>query len=438
MVMKTDNRTRETEDVSEFTGESVKVSGAFSNYRLISRHGPHCLGTVQRYDRLFFVKSLSPEFAGMSLYRIQLGKEFKMLLDLNHPGVVRVYEMAEIPGVGLSILMEYVAGDTLDRFMASKPPLQSRRRVADALVEAVGALHSRGVTHRDLKPSNIMVTRDRQVKIVDFGMSDTEDYALLKLPSGTRRYAAPEQLAPGYIPAPPCDVYALGRIISGLRPGGGYGAAVRKAVRKDPARRPSDAAAFARCVVRSRRRGIISCVVAGVMAVALAAVVIFRTGEPGEGTLAAKKTEAVVELSAEAVDSVADTGKSQPALSGMADVGNAVPSAEEKGADLYEAAILLKSGDIDRALCDRADAAIAGLRALMDDPEISREWRMEAAARYMGELDAEYASMVNPVLADMTDAGMSKNLWRRFSWDNLQAGAKRAELRAMVDSIAAK
>lgn len=201
-------------------------------------HGPHRVGTVQRYDRRFLVKSLREEYADSHIHRLQLRKEFKLLLELSHPGVVRVYELCDIPGVGYGILMEYVQGETLAQFLARKPGRRLRRRVAGKMMDALEYLHSRGVVHGDLKPSNIMVTQGGEVRLIDFGFGDAADYALLKVPGGTRAYSAPEQFEPGYVASPLADIYALGKILRELRPGVGLMLLARKAYNSNPRKRP--------------------------------------------------------------------------------------------------------------------------------------------------------------------------------------------------------
>lgn len=217
-------------------------------------NGVSRLGTISRYDRRFFVKSLVPEYADMHLYRLQLLKEFKMLMELNHPGIVRVYELCEIPEIGFSILMEYLPGETLADFLAQSPPRARRRRIADYLIEALEYVHAHGVTHGDLKPDNIMVNpRDCTVKLIDFGLSDTDDFTVLKIPGGTRPYAPPESVKPGYRTSMSSDIYSLGRLMGDLRPGLPYRLAMRRACRANPADRPVDATEFRRVTCRYRR-----------------------------------------------------------------------------------------------------------------------------------------------------------------------------------------
>lgn len=74
--------------------------------------------------------------------------------------------------------------------------------------------HSKQIIHRDLKPDNILITNNsNNVKIIDFGLSDADDYIILKQAAGTRKYAAPEQMIPNNTLDCRADIYSLGIIL---------------------------------------------------------------------------------------------------------------------------------------------------------------------------------------------------------------------------------
>lgn len=416
--------------VSEFGGGECAASG-YSNYRCLREHGTHRLGVVQRYDRLFFVKSLAEPYDSMQLYKMQLEKEFKMLLSVHHPGVVGVYELVEIPGVGLSVLMEYVQGVTLGEWLQRGTLRIERQRVADDLIDAVAALHDAGIVHRDLKPDNIMVTPSGDVRIVDFGLCDAESYALLKQPSGTRGFAAPEQMAEGYVAHPTCDVYALGRMLRMIRPELAYRLAAKKAMQHDPARRPQDAGRLITYIAKMRRRvnlGVAAFLVVAVAAVGVLVLVKYRASEGGM----------------QPQPTVADSGymASPMAAEIAADVAEAAVSKTEASV-VAKASVSPDSGtekkhlrdEIDGKLSEKASAVVAELRALRADPEMSAEWRMVAAAKLMAELDTYYAEVVNPATEMKDDKGRSLFTPDTFVWENLRAGKLRREAMTLRDSI---
>ena len=75
-------------------------------------------------------------------------------------------------------------------------------------------MHAKQTVHRDIKPSNIMAThRGGDVKLIDFGLSDSETFCVLKIPAGTIGYIAPEQLLPGAKSDPSADIYSFGKVL---------------------------------------------------------------------------------------------------------------------------------------------------------------------------------------------------------------------------------
>ena len=74
------------------------------------------------------------------------------------------------------------------------------RKIVSQLCDVLEYIHSKQVIHKDLKPENILITHNGQnVKLIDFGLSDSDDYAPLKFHAGTQAYAAPELLSGGKI-----------------------------------------------------------------------------------------------------------------------------------------------------------------------------------------------------------------------------------------------
>lgn len=281
----------------------ISPNNSFSGYVLTADNGVSRLGTISRYERRFFVKSLVPEYADHNLYRLQLNKEFKMLMELNHPGIVRVYELCDIPEIGYSILMEYLQGENLSKYLKHHPSGNERRRIADSIVDALEYVHSKGVIHGDLKPDNIMVNpQTLSVKLIDFGLSDTEDYTLLKIPGGTRDYVPPESKMPGYKINQKSDVYALGRVIQNLKPGLPYMLAARRAYMSNSKKRLADALAFKRLV--RRYRTMISWA-AGlfIAAVSIVALILFL----GSNATTAKTVPPPVSATADSVETTAST-----------------------------------------------------------------------------------------------------------------------------------
>lgn len=216
------------------------------SYKELSVHGNSRLGVVRRYDRFYYVKSLRGDIKENVFYRRQLRKEFHLLLKAEHPSVVRAIELFHTEELGDAILMEYVAGSTLTEWLAMKPNRSERRDVSRQLVEAVAHLHRLGVIHRDLKPENILISNNGHcVKIIDFGLGDSSDSAVMKRVGGNNGYSAPEQKDCTAVGSS-ADVYSLGRLIKELRPGVAWKIASLKAMATDTSKRYADAGAMLR------------------------------------------------------------------------------------------------------------------------------------------------------------------------------------------------
>lgn len=167
---------------------------ALTSYADIPSRGFNQLVKAKRQGRWFMLKGLKPEFLNQPVYLELLKKEYKLMAQLDHPNIVKAFAKEMNERLGPCIVMEYVEGVTLDRFLEGKPSVEVRRKVVDQLIDALAYIHGKQIVHRDLKPSNILVTSNgNNVKIIDFGLSDADDYAILKQSAGTPKYMAPEQ-----------------------------------------------------------------------------------------------------------------------------------------------------------------------------------------------------------------------------------------------------
>lgn len=392
------------EEISEYIGDDTAPgAGSFTSYVVIARHGAHVIGSIARYDRRFFVKSIAPELRGRHLYALQMQKEFKLSLELSHPGIVRVYEMCDIEGVGPSILMEYIQGVTLAEFLRTRPALKVRRRVMRELLDCVGYLHSRGITHGDLKPENVMVTHQGHVKLIDFGMGDAEDYALLKLPGGSRGYSAPEQFQAGYHAAPQADIYALGRLINDLRPGGDFLLAASAATRVEPGRRPASVGALLR--LQRRVLATLTCVLACVAAVGVFLAVAWRPAV-AEGNRSGNNDEATPPsaLLAKTHAGDADSVTALPAVA-VSNLGAADNVVADSAAMAYW---VRRHAAFDREL---ADTAMAYLERMKADTARYAPGSSELAAALRGHM-AAYRRAYAHIFSDYT-AGMPGQVYEQ-------------------------
>lgn len=180
----------------------------------------------KRYGRWWLLKGLRQEVAAEAGYRQRLRKELEILMLLQHPNIVSAVGIETVGGLGECIVMEFVDGMTLKEWLQGTTTRRQRRKVAWELTEAIGYMHTKGVVHRDLKPDNILITANGEnVKLVDFGLADTDSHAILKQPAGTPHYMSPEQMQTAVADVRN-DIYSLGILFGEMQLG--YGRIVKK------------------------------------------------------------------------------------------------------------------------------------------------------------------------------------------------------------------
>ena len=170
------------------------ISQTFTDVEILSTSEVNVVAKAKRYGRWWLLKGLRKEVAVEAGYQQRLRKELEILMLLQHPNVVAAYGIEVVEELGRCIVMEYVDGVTLKEWLVEKPSQRMRLRVMQEITDAVSYLHTKGIVHRDLKPTNIIVTGNGgHVKLIDFGLADTDSHAILKQPAGTPDYMSPEQ-----------------------------------------------------------------------------------------------------------------------------------------------------------------------------------------------------------------------------------------------------
>ena len=229
---------------------SADFSDVWSEPELLSAEGYNALYVATRFGRKYVLKALAEPYRESTPHIELLRKEFTIGVGVDHPNIVRQLDFGHMDSIGWYIQMEYIDGITLDQFLETNPPAATRRRIIEQLLDALSCLHERQIIHRDIKPSNILITRNGSaVKLIDFGVSDTDDYVTFKQPAGSMAYIAPEQLA-GKTIDNRADIYAVGKIIGILFPHR-YRYIARKCTRVNPADRYSSCAQVLRAIKRS-------------------------------------------------------------------------------------------------------------------------------------------------------------------------------------------
>lgn len=192
-------------------------SERFTDYELLSDSGHNLVYRAQMGGKWVVLKAAKPNEGEQTRNQLLLEREFEIMHRLDSIYVVQAIAMVDDPQLGRSILMEYVHGRPLDRFIAENPSSTERRRVADELMEALIFLHERQVVHGDLKPSNILIADSgNHVRLIDFGFSDNEAF-IAKNIGTSPSVSLPEQL-PTDVLKPERDIYALGKMLALLFP----------------------------------------------------------------------------------------------------------------------------------------------------------------------------------------------------------------------------
>ena len=201
------------EETSVFFGSYEELSDSGSGSIQKIHESPESYSVLSRMTldgKLVALKSLKPEHVGNPFYEGLLRKEYEISHTLDHPDICPVLDFMNIPGLGNCIVMQWIDGESLASIYG-KEALPVRKIVLE-LCDALEYLHSRQIVHRDLKPGNIMITRNgRNVKLIDFGLSDADWYSVLKNPAGTRDYVSPQMA--GECVDCRTDIYSLGRIM---------------------------------------------------------------------------------------------------------------------------------------------------------------------------------------------------------------------------------
>ena len=207
------------------------ISQTFTDAEILATSEVNVVAKAKRYGRWWLLKGLRKEVAGEAGYQQRLRKEFEILMQLQHPGVVMAVGLEDVEVLGLCIVMEYVDGVTLKEWLTEKPSRRMRLRVMQEIADAVAYVHTKGIAHRDLKPTNIIITGNgRHVKLIDFGLADTDSHAILKQPAGTPDYMSPEQRQTAVADGRN-DIYSLGIIMQQMELGWRYHYIINRCLR---------------------------------------------------------------------------------------------------------------------------------------------------------------------------------------------------------------
>ncbi len=191
-------------------------------YRIIEQLGSGGMATVYKayhpsLDRYVAIKVLHPAFKANPQFFERFQREARIVAKLEHPHIIPVYDFNEHQGEPY-LVMRFVEGDTLKPRMSGTPmPSAEILHLMRPVCQALTYAHKQGVLHRDIKPSNIMVAKDGEVFLTDFGLARMvqagESTLSQDMMVGTPQYISPEQAQGLSELDGRTDIYSLGVVL---------------------------------------------------------------------------------------------------------------------------------------------------------------------------------------------------------------------------------
>jgi len=200
----------------------------FGRYEVISEIGRGSMGVVYKahdpnLDLTVALKVLRQDRLSSDAFVKRFLSEAKALGRLDHPNIIRVYNVDEDQG-NVYIAMEFIEGESLnDVIQKKKFTPEEIIEIGSTVAATLDYAHRQGIIHRDIKPSNILIRSDGRLKITDFGIAHIEDSAAPKQTQageilGTPAYMSPEQVLSRQVDGR-SDIFSLGVILYELSAG---------------------------------------------------------------------------------------------------------------------------------------------------------------------------------------------------------------------------
>jgi tRNA A-37 threonylcarbamoyl transferase component Bud32 len=215
--------TQPADSLPASSANELPPSRRLGQYELLELLGSGAMGRVFKarhllMDRIVALKVIHEQRLSQPEFSHRFLREIRALACLDHPNIVRALDADQEAGSHF-LVMEYVAGTTLDRVIGEDGPLPVARACDCVMQAALGLQHAfeHGLVHRDVKPANLILTPDGQVKVLDLGLAlffagrtPTERQTLTGQVLGTAEYMAPEQWEDTSAVDVRADIYSLG------------------------------------------------------------------------------------------------------------------------------------------------------------------------------------------------------------------------------------
>jgi len=208
------------------------IGQTVSHYRIVKKIGEGGMGVVYLAEDTHLGRQVAIKFLSDTHdrdYRARFLREARAVSSLSHPHIAIIHDYGETAEDQPFIVMEYIKGETLSELLNQSALTISRAlEIIEAVAEALGAAHARGIIHRDIKPSNVLVDEEGRVKVLDFGLAKQlhDDFQTVSpdantlmagrtssnLVVGTPLYLSPEQAMGASVDAR-SDLFALGTLL---------------------------------------------------------------------------------------------------------------------------------------------------------------------------------------------------------------------------------
>jgi tRNA A-37 threonylcarbamoyl transferase component Bud32 len=225
-----DARSGETATVTPVPKANGDQPSTLGRYRVLKELGRGAMGvvylgkdpTIQRFVAIKTMRLNEFDDTGkLQEIRTRFFREAESTGRLSHPNIVTIYDAGEEDDLGY-IAMEMLQGTTLKAWTRQSTllPVDTLLPILATVADALDYAHQQGVVHRDIKPANIMLTNDRIVKVMDFGIATLASSSKSKseMVMGTPTYMSPEQIAGKKVDGR-SDIYSLGVVMFELLTG---------------------------------------------------------------------------------------------------------------------------------------------------------------------------------------------------------------------------